>query len=187
LQFNKRKIINILKDAAKNHSTSQSGESELSAVIISTNNFRYYITTKNPDDSFYVLENTDSTNWIEWYVKREPTFGNMLHPSGIYSWKSINYTEDGTVILYDKTRSYYSRISNEGWFLKSPGNLDFRVHYDLGLQKGYWSAERPIEIINATRTFEICQRGVNNCADGGDKPGCCGPYGDNRCCNFNTN
>jgi len=40
---------------------------------------------------------------------------------------------------------------------------------------------------NGTRTFEICQKGVNNCADGGDKPGCCGPYGDERCCNFDTN
>ena len=127
------------------------------------------------------------TDWIVWYVKREPILGNMLHPSGIYSWKLINDTGNGTVTLYDATRRYYSRISSEGWLLKSPGNLVFRVHYDLGLQNGSWSAERPIEIANGTRTFEICQRGVNFCADGGDKPGCCGPYGDKRCCDFNTN
>ncbi len=67
-------------------------------------------------------------------------------------------------------------------FLEFPENSDFWLY-----NKGSWSAYRPAEIANGMRTFEICQRGVNNCADGGDKPGCCGPYGDERCCNFNTN
>jgi len=122
------------------------------------------------------------TNWIEWYVKREPVLGDMLYPSGIYSWKFVNDTGNGTVTLYDATRRYYSRLSSGGWFIKLPEDLDFWFY-----KEGSWSTERPIEIINGTRTFEICQRGVNNCADGGGQPGCCGPYGGNRCCNYNTN
>ncbi len=71
----------------------------------------------------------------------------------------------------------YSRLSSEGWFLRFPKNFDFWLY-----NKGSWSAERPIEI-----TTDICQRGVNSCADGGGQPGCCGPKGSNRCCNYNTN
>ncbi len=103
----------------------------------------------------------------------------MLHPSGIFSWKFVNDTGNGKVTLYDETRSYYSRISSEGWYLKSPGNLEF-------YREGSWSAERPKEIINGKKTFEICKRGVNNCADGGDQPGCCGPWGNRKRCEFST-
>jgi len=151
-----------------------------SPVKYSTN--KYYVTNKNRDGSFFVVENIDSTNWIEWYVKKEPILGNRLYPSGIYSWELIEDNGNGTVILYDETRSAYSKLSSEGWFLEFPENSDFWLY-----NKGSWSAYRPAEIANGMRTFEICQRGVNNCADGGDKPGCCGPYGDERCCNFNTN
>jgi hypothetical protein len=115
-------------------------------------------------------------------VKKEPILGNKLYPSGIYSWELIGDDENGTVSLYDETRSAYSKLSSEGWFLKFSENSDFWLY-----NKGSWSANRPAEIANGTRTFEICQKGVNNCADGGDKPGCCGPYGDERCCNFDTN
>ncbi len=106
----------------------------------------------------------------------------MLHSSGTYSWKFVNDTENGILTLYDATRNYYSRLSNEGWFLKEPEDLDFWFY-----REGSWSTERPTEIINGTRTFEICQRGVNNCADGGDQPGCCGPRGNRRHCDFSTN
>ncbi len=35
------------------------------------------------------------------------------------------------------------------------------------------------------QTFEVCQPGVNNCVVG-NEPGCCGPFGPNICCNFET-
>jgi hypothetical protein len=122
-------------------------------------------------------------------VKREPILENRLYPSGLFSWELIDDNGNGTVVLYDEIRSAYSILSTEGWFVsellfpdRSPKNPDFRL-YNLGS----WSASRPAEIANGTRTFEICQRGVNNCADGGNQPGCCGPSGFERCCNFNTN
>jgi len=147
-----------------------------------TNNFRYFITTKGQDGSFVVIENIDSTNWIEWSVKREPVLQNMLYPSAGFSWRLYNHTGNGRVTLHDARRGYFSRLSRLGWFLKFPGDSGFWLY-----QSGSWSATRPIEISNGTRTFEICQKGVNNCVDGGDQPGCCGPQGDMRCCDFNTN
>jgi len=122
-------------------------------------------------------------NWIEWFVKREPVLENILYPTAAYSWKTWNDTRNGTVILYDAIRNCYSRLSRQGWYLKCfPEDLDFWLY-----QIGSWSADRPIEISNGMRTFEICQKGVNNCADDEDKPGCCGPEGDMRCCDFSTN
>jgi len=115
-------------------------------------------------------------------VSKEPILGKMLYPSGIYSWKFVSDTGNGTVTLYDESRDYFLRLSNEGYFLKIPGNSDF-----VSNKEGSWSTEKPIEIVNGTRTFEICQRGVNNCADGGDQVGCCGPNGYKRCCDYNTN
>ncbi len=122
------------------------------------------------------------TDWIEWYVKREPILGDILYPTGRFYWKLINVTENGTVTLYDATRDVYSRLSSEGWFLKFWGNSDFWLW-----QEGSWSTVQPIEIANGTRTFENCQRGVNFCADHENHVGCCGPKGNNRCCNYNTN
>jgi len=115
-------------------------------------------------------------------VKREPVLQNMLFPTAAYSWKTWNDSRNGTVILHDGKRGYYSRLSRQGWFLKYPGKREFWLY-----RTGSWSADQPIEISNGTRTFEICQKGVNNCADGEDNAGCCGPYGDKRCCNFSTN
>ncbi len=149
-------------------------------ITNSTDNFRYFVTKKSSDSSFFVLENTDSTNWIEWLVKKEPILGNRLYPSGMYSWQTVEDTGNGTVTLYDESREYVSRISNKGWFRQSQENSDFKLY-----KEGSWSKFQPIEIANATRTFEVCQRGVNNCADGGDQVGCCGPNA-NRCCNYNT-
>jgi hypothetical protein len=34
---------------------------------------------------------------------------------------------------------------------------------------------------------EFCQRGISNCGDSGSEPGCCGPQGNHRCCNYDTN
>ncbi len=62
-----------------------------SPVKYSTN--KYYVTNKNRDGSFFVVENIDSTDWIEWYVKKEPILGNRLYPSGIYSWELISIFE----------------------------------------------------------------------------------------------
>ncbi len=90
------------------------------------------------------------TNWIEWAVKREPILGNVLHPSSTYSWRLFDDNGNGTVTLYDETRSCYSRLSRVGWFLKFPGDLYFWFY-----MRGTWSTERPIEIENGTRTFEI--------------------------------
>jgi len=115
-------------------------------------------------------------------VKREPVLQNMFYPTAAYSWRTWNDTGNGTVILQDTRRGYYSRLSELGWFLKLPRNSKFWLY-----RTGSWSAERPIEISNGTRTFEICQKGVNNCADDEDEPGCCGPEGDMRCCDFSTN
>jgi len=123
-----------------------------------------------------------STNWIEWYVRKEPILNNMLHPSGEFSWNLFDDTGSGTVTLYDSTRDCYSILSSRGWFVKFPGDLKFWFY-----QKGSWSARRPLEIANGTRTFEVCQKFVNNCNNGGNQKGCCGPYGSKRCCDFNTN
>ena len=147
----------------------------------------YYISKNNSiDGSFFVVENIDSPNWIEWHVKKEPVLENMLFPSGIYSWKMLNdttehYCRNGTVTLYDATRSWYSRLSSKGWFLKTD-NSDFWFY-----REGYWSTVRPIEITNGTMTFESCQKVVNNCDDGRGQPGCCGPKGNKKCCHFNIN
>jgi hypothetical protein len=115
-------------------------------------------------------------------VKREPVLQNMLYPTAAFSWRTFNDNRNGTVTLHDARRNCYSRLSKGGWFLKFPGNSNFWLY-----QRGSWYADRPIEISNGTRTFEICQKGVNYCADGGDRPGCCGPQGDMRCCDFNNN
>ncbi len=115
-------------------------------------------------------------------VKKTFCWEYRLHPSGIYSWKLFNDTGNGLVILYDATRNLFSKLSSEGWFFKSPENLDFWLY-----KKGDWSTARPIEIENGTRTFEICQKDVNNCAVGGYQPGCCGPKVNrsvDKCCNF---
>ncbi len=115
-------------------------------------------------------------------MQREPVLENMLYPMAAFSSRTFNDNRNGTVILYDTRSGFYSKLSGLGWFLKMPGNLEFWLY-----STGSWSADRPIEISNGTRTFEICQKGVNNCADGGDRPGCCGPLGDMRCCDFNNN
>ncbi len=127
-------------------------------MFCSTSTTLNYVTEKSrKDGSFFVIQNIkDTKDWIEWHVKREPQLGNILYPSGIYLWKT--YSEhDGTVILHDISRNYYSRLSSDYWLLKTDEYSDFWFY-----QYGDWSTVLPTEMVNATKTFEVCQAGVNN-------------------------
>ncbi len=54
----------------------------------------------------------------------------------------------------------------------------------------YWLTCFMCIIIGTFGSFanaEFCQRGISNCGDSGSEPGCCGPQGNHRCCNYDTN
>ncbi len=148
--FNLTVCIKILNKGYDDVVRRNRNNSTRSSVKNLADHFHYYVTNKNRDGSFFVVENIDSTNWIEWYVKKEPILGNKLYPSGIYSWELIGDDENGTVSLYDETRSAYSILSSEGWFVQFPENSDFWLY-----NKGSWSANRPAEIANGTNCASV--------------------------------
>ncbi len=77
---------------------------------------KYFITLKF-DGDFIVLEENVETKWIEWIVRKDNTTRKN------YIWEVYDYTVGkGIVILYDKSRNTYAKLTPEAWYLKNIPN-----------------------------------------------------------------
>jgi len=73
-----------------------------------------------------------------------------------FSLKTLFDNGNGRVTLHE-SRNYSTHLSSQEWFLKTPQDSDFWLY-----QLSDWSTVLPTEMVNATKTFEVCQAGVNN-------------------------
>ena len=95
-----------------------------------------YFVTYDDDGSYLVIEKFDKSTWIEWNVRQDQP------PKMIVFWKFFDYTEgNGILILYDKSRKAYTKLTTNVWFLKFEGNEDFWIY-----RYGKWSNSTPIEL-----------------------------------------
>ncbi len=75
------------------------------------------------------MEKFNISTWIEWIVcKDQPPKINFL-------WEFLNYTEgNGILILNDKSRNAYTKLTTIAWFLKFGENDNFWFY-----KSGEWS------------------------------------------------
>jgi len=107
---------------------------------------KYFITLKF-DGDFIVLEENVETKWIEWIVRKDNTTRKN------YIWEVYDYTVGkGIVILYDKSRNTYAKLTPEAWYLKNQSNKDFYLYL-----YGKYSDATPIILEQALKTTQAPQ------------------------------